>query len=158
MDSITLDILKYLFSHSRISPYLKDSNTAEEALNKYHVNIKLSEAMIPALHYLEVCLRNRLDQLFCVLYGEDWFLHLPKDLMISPEDVKKIQKIVSRIERECRRKATHGDVISQMTFGFWYSFFHVNMILLFGIGKILLLQFFLICREQIESALILSKR
>lgn len=124
MDCITLNLLNHLFSPSRMAPYLKGSDTAEAVLKKYHFNITLSEAMIPALHYLEICLRNRMDQLFCGIYGAAWLINNPKDLMIFPEDIKKIQKIVARVERENHREATHGDIISQMTFGFWCSFFH----------------------------------
>lgn len=124
MDNISFDLLKYLFSESRISPYLQENNSATEVLNKYQINIILSEAMLPALHYFEICLRNRLNQLFCKKYGNDWLIHPPQELTISLEDLKKIEKILNRIRRETKRNPLHDDILAQMTFGFWCSFFH----------------------------------
>lgn len=60
MRNITFNHLKYLFSESRILPYFQEKDTPAEVLRKYHSNIIVSEAMIPTLHYLEICLRNRL--------------------------------------------------------------------------------------------------
>ena len=124
MDNISFDLLKFLFSESRINPYFQKHDSATEVLNKYHLNIVLSEAMLPALHYFEVCLRNRLNQLFCKKYGTDWLIKPPQELVISPEDIKKIDKISNRIRREAKRDPLHDDILAQMTFGFWCSFFH----------------------------------
>lgn len=92
MNNITFDLLIYLFSDSRIAPYSQDNTTASEVLNNYHINIGLSEAMLPTLHYFEVCLRNRLNHLFCNKYGNSWLTRPPNELMISAEDLKKIEK------------------------------------------------------------------
>ena len=95
MNNITLNHLNYLFSLTRILTYAQGSGTPFDTLHKYHLNIILSEAMLPSLHYLEVCLRNRIDQLFCKIYGKNWLMQPPNCLMISPEDRKRIEKISS---------------------------------------------------------------
>ena len=124
MDNITFNNINHLFSTSRISPYFQTGDSPREVLNKYHLNIMLSEAMVPTLHYLEVCLRNRIDHLFCKLYGLNWLIQIPKNLPITVEDIKRIDKIKARIKREYKREPAHGDILSQMAFGFWCSFFH----------------------------------
>jgi hypothetical protein len=113
-----------IFSNARIAPYLENSGNAKHVLNRYHANIVLSEAMIPTLHYLEICLRNRIDQVISGYYTPNWLLTVPYQLMITDQDIIKINKIALKVRRENKREATHSDIVSQMTFGFWCSFFH----------------------------------
>lgn len=124
MDQITFDILNSIFSKARIAPYLKDGDHAKHVLNKYHANIALSEAMIPTLHYLEVCFRNRVDQVISKHYTSNWLTNIPPQLMVTDQDVIKINKLVLKIRRENKKEPTHNDIVAQMTFGFWCSFFH----------------------------------
>lgn len=124
MKNFTFETLNYIFSKTRLSPYLKDGDNVKDVLEKYHSNIILSEAMIPSLHYLEICLRNRIDQLFKKTYASDWLITIPHELILSTEDLQKIGKISRRIRRESRREPIHDDIVAQMTFGFWCSFFH----------------------------------
>lgn len=124
MDHVTFDILNSTFSKARISPYLKKGDSAEQVLAKYHANIVLSEAMIPTLHYFEICLRNHIDQVIKKYYGQNWLINIPHQLIISDQDIKKIESITSKVRRESKREPLHDDIVAQMTFGFWCSFFH----------------------------------
>lgn len=124
MKNITLKILKSTFSETRLSPYLKNCEDPSNVLEKYHANVILSESMIPTLHYLEICLRNRIDEVFKVYYTSNWLLNPEFNPIISLQDKKKIDEIIVKIRREKKRNAMHDDVVAQMTFGFWCSFFH----------------------------------
>lgn len=124
MEHITVDILNSIFSKARITPYLKDGDSAEDVLANYHTNIILSEAMVPTLHYFEICLRNRIDQILKHYYSPNWLFNPPHQLMISDQDLKKIDVIASKLGRENKRSPLHDDIVAQMTFGFWCSFFH----------------------------------
>ena len=124
MDHVTFDILNSTFSKARISPYFVNNASAEHVLAKYNANIVLSEAMIPTLHYFEICLRNRIDQVIKKCFTSDWLISPPHQLIISDQDIKKIEGIASKVRRENKREPLHDDIVAQMTFGFWCSFFH----------------------------------
>ena len=116
--------LEDLFNKARIDSYYQIGDTASIVLDKYHTNIKLSEAMFPILSYLEVILRNRIDKVLKTYYGEKWLLHPFNQSLISIQDQNKIKETVLRIKKEKHLEASHDDIIAQMTFGFWCSFFH----------------------------------
>jgi hypothetical protein len=124
MNQIDFNTLNSIFSKSRLYPFFEEGDTAERVLEKYHVNIVLSEAMIPSLHYFEICFRNNMDRVIKKYYSENWLKKIPQNLIISGEDEHKINKIISKIKKEFRREPSHDDIVAQMTFGFWCSFFH----------------------------------
>jgi hypothetical protein len=115
------EILNKNFSKARILPYINDGDVAEKVLAKYHANILLSEAMIPSLHYFEVCLRNRVDQVIQENYSKNWLVKPPYNL-ISDKHIKKIETILKN-EGKNGKIQTHDDILSQLGFGFWCSFF-----------------------------------
>jgi len=80
--------------------------------------------MLPILHYFEICLRNRIDQLFKKNYASDWLINVPSELMLSQEDLRKIEKVILRLRRETNKEPTHDGIVPNMTFGFWRSFFN----------------------------------
>lgn len=120
---LTFTLLNSLFSKPRINSYLAENDTAERVLEKYHLNLTLSEAMMPSLHYLEILLRNRLDAIIGYYYGENWLIQPSPFLMISLKDTQKIEIITDKLSREGKRTG-HDAILAQMTFGFWCSFFH----------------------------------
>lgn len=124
METITFEILNSTFSEARISPYLKNGDNPSQVLAKYNANIMLSEAMIPTLHYLEICLRNRIDQTLKKHYNADWLIKPLQNLMISEQDTKKINEILAKLQKENKRTTMNNDIVAQMSFGFWCSFFH----------------------------------
>jgi hypothetical protein len=122
-EKITLQVLNAIFSEARLLPYVENSENPEQILYRYNLNIKISESMIPTLHYLEICLRNRIDEIFKNYYSPTWLLNPSKGPMLSEADLKKIAVIIEVIARKANRKLTHDDIVSQMSFGFWCSFF-----------------------------------
>ena len=75
LNNIDIEYLIELFSKSRIDPYLNPGDKAETLLAKYHSNIILSEAMTPTLNYLEICLRNRIDNVIQKYFGTNWLIN-----------------------------------------------------------------------------------
>lgn len=124
MENINLEVLKSIFSKARIMPYAENGDATDTILAKYHSNIILSEAMIPTLHYLEICLRNRIDQILKKYHKANWLISPPNSLMISAQDLKKIEDVIFKLKRENRRDPMHDEIVAQMTFGFWAAFFH----------------------------------
>jgi hypothetical protein len=104
--TVTCEILNSIFSKARLSPYLKNGDSPNQVLEKYNANIILSEAMIPTLHYLEICLRNRIDQVLKKYYTTNWLMNPSHNLIIPEQDTKKINEIIAKIQRENKKMQT----------------------------------------------------
>jgi len=117
-----LDIL----SGARIGSYALPNEPFGKSFQRYQWNVRLSEAMLPSLHYLEVGLRNRIDTLIRKYYGQDWMLNPPAVLQLSPQDVQKLSDTAAQFRKEqpVTRILTNDDMVSRMSFGFWTAFFH----------------------------------
>lgn len=113
-----------LLSKARLRPYEKDHCDPEIFLQKYQANVLISEAFFPTLHYLEVLLRNRLDQVLTRIFGNQWLLQPPSVLKLSEVDIQKIQKLQRNWFLRKKIPMHHDDMVAQMSFGFWCSFFH----------------------------------
>lgn len=124
MKHLTFDTLYSIFSKARMQPYLRNNDDPKQALKRYHDNIRLSEAMIPTLHYFEICLRNRMDYILKKYFSSSWLLQPPSHLMLSEQDKKKIEDVILKTRKISKREPHHDDIVAQMTFGFWCAFFH----------------------------------
>lgn len=112
-----------LFSTARLAPYYVEGENFEQAFSRYQWNIRLAEALLPALHYLEVGLRNKLNGLICQHYGHDWLIKRPA-VLLSPEQNRILDEMRERYMREKQRQPNHDDIVARMGFGFWYAYFH----------------------------------
>lgn len=121
-DEVLREITKVL-SKERLVPYAKDSSTASQVLLKYKLNVLLCESMYPSLHYLEICLRNQINQTFKKLFTVDWLIQISKKLYLSDKTKNDIAKIKNKFLDSKKYSPKHEDILSQMTFGFWCSFF-----------------------------------
>ena len=123
VNCITFEILESIFSEARIAPYKNEKFSPNDVLSHYHRNILLSESLFPTLHYFEICFRNKIDQVLISLYGENWLIAQPKTLYTSPQNKEHIKRIYSKLQHHNKNQPSHNDVLAQMTFGFWVSFF-----------------------------------
>lgn len=113
-----------IFSEARISRYLNADDSMESVIEQYHANVQLSEAMIPTLHYFEICMRNKIDQMIKHHYSIDWLASPLSPLHLSESDITKIKHTTTKLRMERKADPSHDDIVAQMTFGFWRSFFH----------------------------------
>jgi hypothetical protein len=116
--------LEQYFSPSRLAPYLLPGEAADVAFARYQWNLRLAEALLPSLNYLEVGLRNGLNRTAANLYGADWLLTIPPKLGLSFEDLRNIENLKTDIQQTKGYPATHDDVLARLGFGFWVAFFH----------------------------------
>lgn len=79
--------LQQFLSESRLAPYHLPGEPSDVALARYQWNIRLAEALLPSINYLEIGLRNGLDRAIASIYGQDWLLKLPYQLRMSEDDV-----------------------------------------------------------------------
>ena len=120
--------LDLYFSPSRLSPYLLPGKTADVAFARYQWNLRLAEALLPSLNYLEVGLRNGLDRVITSVYGADWLLAIPRKLDFSFEDLRNVDNLRIDIQATKGYPAKHDDVLARLGFGFWVAFFHKRYI------------------------------
>jgi hypothetical protein len=116
--------LRKIFSNSRLGSYFIGDDEFSGAYERYQWNIKLCEAMLPSLSYLEIILRNQIDSLICKHFGHNWLINRPGQLMLNDSDKQKIEDNIQHFIREYKRNPNHNDLIAQMNFGFWCAFFH----------------------------------
>lgn len=90
------------------------------ALRLYTFNVQLSAALYGPLHMLEVTLRNRADARLTAVYGPDWL----DDPVALPGRYQRDCVVKARATLLGERKAAnHGQMVAELTFGFWTSLF-----------------------------------
>ena len=92
-------------SPQRLERYIRpnDSTNLELAIKRYQLNIQFSQSFYPALHIIEVTLRNQVYEALKNQMGSDWLLkdkHFNKmfrksELDKTEECIKKLKKIKS---------------------------------------------------------------
>ena len=101
----------------RLRAYGEDSS--EILLGKYIYNLKLSEALYPALALLEVALRNKICNSIEKLIGKDWLINeLNQQKLLFPKEHQKLIETAEKITKD-GKKVTNDRLISELTFGFW---------------------------------------
>lgn len=102
--------IEQYISYSRLDSY--------ESIEEYKQNILLSQEYYVLLCIFEISLRNSINHYFNFKYGEDWYSHtfLHKDSSTKIDEVKK--RIVLS-----KKKLTHEQIVSELSFGFWSSLF-----------------------------------
>jgi hypothetical protein len=88
-----------------------------EVCADYLWNIVLCESLYPALHMLEIVLRNTLHNTISSIFGTQWFDHL-----IVGEAYKRIDKAKARLQ-EHQKKPDPGRIVAELSLGFWVSLF-----------------------------------
>jgi abortive infection bacteriophage resistance protein len=123
-DKFSKDPISEVISSARLAPYHLAGESFEQAYKRYMWNVRLSEAMLPSISYLEIIFRNKLDKLIQQHFGKDWLTNPPSVLCISEANKDKIIDGVEKFKREYKRPASHDDILAQISFGFWCAFFH----------------------------------
>ncbi|WP_344202116.1 hypothetical protein [Aeromicrobium alkaliterrae] len=100
-----------------MAPYLALSTDSwDRAVELYDWNTSVSAAFFESLHYLEVGLRNALDQAATEHLTPDWLERGPGLLSRRSRHVVSLAR-----GRAGGLGASHGKVIAELPFGFWWS-------------------------------------
>ncbi|KAA1419105.1 hypothetical protein F0U44_11655 [Nocardioides humilatus] len=109
--------LAALLSPARIGPYLSaTSNDWTRAIALYDWNTRISAAFFESIHYLEVGLRNALDDAAARFIGAGW-LH-PSSPVLSR---RSREAIVVATRHAGGTTAPRGKLVAELPFGFWWS-------------------------------------
>jgi len=109
-----------LLSTPRMATYLAaTAGDVSEAVDLYRWNLDSATSLFESIHYLEVAVRNRVDEALVRLAGPgaDW-VDAPATVPLNPGTRQSVQRARDHALRE-RHDVTHGHVIAELTFGFW---------------------------------------
>lgn len=119
--------LENALSTERLGKYISwASGDDNRALELYALNVAISEAFYTSLHILEITLRNSIHDAITRSYGEDWFSN--RDNILDAYQIKKIAEATSKF----KNPPSDGQIVAELTFGFWTSMFGRSKYLLWG--------------------------
>ncbi|MGP4015200.1 hypothetical protein [Saccharopolyspora sp. 5N708] len=119
MNAALPDWVRNALSAPRFERYRKAADgDIDVAIRLYQWNIDVSAAFYHSLHWLEVGLRNALNERLRDMYGRpDWWAAAPLD----KHDRRKIENV---FDDAMPRQRTADDVVARLTFGFWVALLH----------------------------------
>ncbi len=101
--------------------------------------MRLSQAFHPLLGFIEVALRNNVDEALAAHFADaDWIINQTTGFMASPTlrgTNFYLKKQVENTERKLRQRGlavTSGKIIAEQTFGFWTDLFEPHHFRLIG--------------------------
>ncbi|WP_131739095.1 hypothetical protein [Actinomadura roseirufa] len=113
--------LHQALSAARFGPYVASSGgDVERASRLYQWNVEVSAAFYVPLHWLEIALRNALNERLRAAYGrEDWWDRAP----LVQGGRTKVDQALKNARRNSRREGSRSfapdDVVAELSFGFW---------------------------------------
>lgn len=106
-------------SIKRFQAYQQRSGYDDDyAFRIYLYNARLAKAFLFPVHILEVTLRNKINQLFIVEFGDNWPTQPAFRSFLS---VKSLESLDKGIKRAKNRNT--DDIVSELTFDFWSNLF-----------------------------------
>jgi Abi-like protein len=115
--------LEKTISPARFSTYQRLSGgDAVNALRFYYWNMALGQSLHIPIQSLEVSLRNTISNAINSLFGQDWYLQARFKTILTPWAERTLNAAVAQANKESRRKrkpVAEGDVIANLSFGFW---------------------------------------
>jgi hypothetical protein len=110
-------LLQTEVSVARLSSY-REAADADllPAVSRYMWNTQLCEALFPAIHGVEVALRNTIDAHMTSVHGQAWF-DKPGVLLIQ-EQADALAHVKKRLRQE-KKSETHDRIVAELSFGFW---------------------------------------
>lgn len=92
---------------------------AARTIGRYLWNLAIAEAAYPALHLVEIALRNRLDAAIAHQAGSPVWFELPE--VVHEDDREDIAKAQARLVSAGRDPHDPGRVVAELMFGFWVA-------------------------------------
>lgn len=116
---MTQEKLENLLSFRRIEPYKTKSSNWLEA---YAVELSQAKDFYTHLHFLEIFLRNKINNEFKKIFGE-WLFVRNSRLKLNFREQEKINDVLILLQ-QAKKEIDQDNVISNLSFGFWTNLFH----------------------------------
>jgi hypothetical protein len=105
-------------SCERLFPYFNDGKQDWHiAFNLYLYNARLSKAFLFPLHILEVVLRNKLHDFFCLVFNDSWPNNPAFQAMLNQHSLSSLTKAIQKVNNRSTE-----DVVAALSFDFWCNF------------------------------------
>lgn len=109
-----------VISQKRANAYkLNAADTSADILNRYLENIKIGECFYPLLNFLEISLRNRINDVFVYDFGEEWIID---NDFFDGETKETIDKTRDKL-LDRGKSPTNYRLVAELNFGFWSNLF-----------------------------------
>lgn len=116
--------LSEIISPLRLGTYLNAAgHDPDRALSLYLWNAKVGEAFHLPIQSVEVGLRNRVSNGIAFAFGADWWREPAFAAIIEAEQRDAIATTLRRLASR-GKKAETGQVIANLSFGFWVAMLH----------------------------------
>jgi len=110
-----------ILSEERASAYkLSDTETNKDVLNRYLFNIALGKSFYTLLDMFEICLRNRINNIFMSDFGTNWII---ENDFFDDQLKQEVAEIVKRLEIS-KKDVTNNRLVSELNLGFWTHLFN----------------------------------
>lgn len=109
--------LRQLLSRARMAPYLSTTGGDwDRAVALYDWNTTIAAAFFESIHYLEVGLRNAMDDAASTYLGVSW-LAASSSVLTS----RSRKAVAIALDHAGGATAPHGKLVAELPFGFWWS-------------------------------------
>lgn len=110
--------LEAALSCERLFPYFNDGKQDWHiAFNLYLYNARLSKSFLYPLHILEVVLRNKLHELFCLVFNVNWPTDPSFQAMLNQHSSNSLTKAIQKVNSRSTE-----DIVAALSFDFWSNF------------------------------------
>lgn len=120
---ISWDAMVLAFGQDRLSPYLNHvGGNQDQAIQLYLWNVALCESLYPLLNLSEVTLRNRFHHELSIKYKRaDWY----ECGWLDSREQSNVSAAKQKLQAH-RKLLTEGNIVAELTFGFWTSLLDVR--------------------------------
>ncbi len=119
MNSNFFQKIEAILSLERLAPYRQDNVDQYVVLARYLWNIDLCKSLYSPLQMAEVALRNSINLTLSTNIASDWY----NQIQFPSDQQDQLNKVFVSLSSN-KKTVTPGSVISELTFGFWTSFFN----------------------------------
>lgn len=126
-DPAALD-LQRLVSPAKFAPFLRYSQSPEQAKRLYIWNVELSECFLGPIALVEVAMRNLMNDAMCTHFGVSpatgWHTLALGDhprIHLLPRHLDRLNRSVNKLNRHGSSSPTGDDVVGATTLGLWVS-------------------------------------
>lgn len=122
MKDLDYPTLERYLSAQRLETYLRMAhNDHRKAIELYQLNIEKSQIFYARMHWLEIGLRNAMNQQLSRQYGSEWYDNPHIDM--NDKDKSQIKAAKDNLQKD-QKPLTNSNVIAQLSFGFWVNLFN----------------------------------
>ena len=120
------ELEKYAATYSveRLESFIYSPNdTIDDIKMRYKQNVKISQALYPALCTLEIILRNAINTALTTKISKTWIEdEVKNNTLLKKEEYKLLLSAYEIAKNECdsnNKLLTSGKIIANLNFGFW---------------------------------------